>query len=94
MSECAEKFLADLVEGRAGSAGYKVEVKRSYVYAYNRIDYTRVVDGMIYKVAIGLHSITIRKSLDDYCRYLEGKFDKLYHVYLNNGYATYIFIDR
>jgi len=45
-------------------------------------------------LTIGLHSITIRKSLDDCCRYMEGRVDNgLYHVYLNDGYVTYTFVD-
>jgi hypothetical protein len=83
-SECAEKFLIDYIEANAGSAGYTVRISKDYAYSYNRRDYA---DG----IAIGLHAITIRKSVDDYCKYMEGMDDnELYHVYLNNGSITYI----
>jgi hypothetical protein len=90
-SECAEKFLIDYIEANAGSAGYTVRVFRYYAYGYNNIDY----DGWR---AIGLHAVTIRKSLDDHCKYIEyrkGIEDNgLYHVYLNDGFITFIYVDR
>ncbi len=87
-SECAEKFLADYVEANAGSKGYTVKIFKDYNYGYNWIDY----DG---QRAIGLHAVTIRKSLDDYCKHKEGiKDNGLYHVYLNNGFITFIYVDK
>jgi hypothetical protein len=83
-SECAEKFLIDYIRANAGSAGYTIGIFRDYAYGYNRIDYAG-------GIAIGLHAITVRKSVDDYCKYMEGINDNgLYHVYLNNGSITYI----
>ena len=90
-SECAEKFLIDYIRANAGSAGYTVRIFRDYAYGYNRIDYAG-------GIAIGLHAITIRKSVDDFCKYIEytkGIEDNgLYHVYLNNGSITYIYVDK
>jgi hypothetical protein len=90
-SECAEKFLADYVEARAGSKGYTVRVSKNHVYGYNWIEYAG-------ERAIGLHAVTIRRSLDDYCKHIEyeeGIEDNgLYHVYLNNGFITFIYVDR
>jgi hypothetical protein len=90
-SECAEKFLIDYIEANAGSKGYTVEIFKDYNYGYNWIDY----DGWR---AIGLHAVTIRKSLDDRCKHIEyekGIEDNgLYHVYLNNGFITFIYVDR
>jgi hypothetical protein len=87
-SECAEKFLADYIEARAGRAGYTVRVSKNHAYGYNWIDYAGVR-------AIGLHAVTIRKSEDHFCKYVEGEYDRgLYHVYLNDGYITFIYVDR
>jgi hypothetical protein len=90
-SECAEKFLVDYIGANAGSKGYTVRISKDYDYGYNWIDY----DGWR---AIGLHAITIRKSVDDFCKYIEytkGIEDNgLYHVYLNNGWVTYIYVDK
>gem|GEM_PF-1566677 len=87
-SECAEKFLIDYIEARAGSKGYTVRVFRHYAYGFNDIDY----DGWR---AIGLHAKTIRKSLHEYCKGVEGEYDRgLYHVYLNDGYVTFIYVDQ
>jgi hypothetical protein len=90
-SECAEKFLVDYIGANAGSKGYTVEIFKDYNYGYNWIDY----DGWR---AIGLHAVTIRKSVDDSCKYIEytkGIEDNgLYHVYLNNGFITFIYVDR
>jgi hypothetical protein len=93
-SECAEKFLIDYIEANEANArrkGYTVRVFKNYAYGYNEIDY----DG---QRAIGLHAVTIRKSLDDHCNYIvnrKGTEDKgLYHVYLNDGLITFIYVDR
>ncbi len=93
-SECAEKFLIDYIEAKAREArskGYTVRIFRNYAYGYNDIDYDRWR-------AIGLHAVIIRKSLDDHCKYIEyrrGIEDKgLYHVYLNDGLITFIYVDR
>jgi len=87
-SECAEKFLVDYIEARAGSKGYTVRVFRYYAYGFNDIEYDRWR-------AIGLHAVTIRKSLDKYCKGMEGEHDRgLYHVYLNDGFITFIYVDR
>ena len=90
-SECAEKFLIDYIEAKAGEAsskGYTVRIFRHYAYGFNDIDY----DGWR---AIGLHAVTIRKSEDNICKYAEGVYDEgLYHVYLNDGFITFIYVDR
>jgi hypothetical protein len=87
-SECAERFLINYVEANAGKAGYTVKIFMDYAYGYNKIDYAEWI-------AIGLHAVTIRKSLDEYCKRVEGEYDRgLYHVYLNDGYVTYIYVDR
>ena len=87
-SECAEKFLIDYIEANAGSAGYTVRVSKNHAYGYNWIDYAG-------ERAIGLHAVTIRKSEDDNCKYVEGVYDRgLYHVYLNDGFITFIYVDR
>ncbi len=90
-SECAEKFLIDYIEAKAGEArskGYTVRIFRHYAYGFNDIDY----DGWR---AIGLHAVTIRKSEDNICKYVEGVYDEgLYHVYLNDGFITFIYVDR
>jgi hypothetical protein len=84
-SECAEKLIADAFRGE----GYTVY--RDYIYGYNRIDYYVRVDGMYVRVAIGLHTVEIHRSSDEYCTYVNKVEDiRLYHVYLNNGYITYI----
>jgi len=61
-----------------GAKGYYVA--RNYWYWYNGVDYNGV--------AIGLHSVVYA----DYCGSPYVLEDKLYHVYLNNGNATYIYI--
>ena len=87
-SECAEKFLIDYIEANAGSAGYTVRVSKNHAYGYNWIHYAG-------ERAIGLHAVTIRKSEDDICKYVEGVYDSgLYHVYLNDGYVTFIYVDH
>ncbi len=87
-SECAEKFLIDYIEANARRAGYTVRVSKNYAYGYNWIDYAG-------ERAIGLHAVTIRKSEDHFCKYVEGVYDRgLYHVYLNDGYITFIYVDR
>jgi hypothetical protein len=87
-SECAEKFLIDYIRANAGSAGYTVRISENHAYGYNWIEYAG-------ERAIGLHAVTIRKSLDEYCKGVEGEYDSgLYHVYLNDGYITFIYVDR
>jgi hypothetical protein len=87
-SECAEKFLIDYIEVNADSKGYTVKIFMDYADGYNRIDYDRWR-------AIGLHAVTIRKSEDNICKFVEGEYDRgLYHVYLNDGYVTFIYVDR
>ena len=90
-SECAEKFLIDYIEANEANArrkGYTVRVFKNYAYGYNEIDY----DG---QRAIGLHAVTIRKSEDNICKRVEGEYDRgLYHVYLNDGFITFIYVDR
>jgi hypothetical protein len=84
-SECAEKLIEDAFRGK----GYGVY--RDYIYGYNWIHYVRVYDGMYVRVAIGLHAVEIHRSSDEYCTYVNKVKDiGLYHVYLNNGYITYI----
>jgi len=83
-SECAEKLIADAFRGE----GYTVY--RDYIYGYNWIHYVRVYDGMYVRVAIGLHAVEIHRSSDEDCTYVNKVEDRLYHVYLNNGYITYI----
>ncbi len=86
-SECAEKLIADAFIGK----GYTVY--RDYIYGYNRIDYYVRVDGRYVRVAIGLHELEIHRSSDEYCTYVNKVKDVgLYHVYLNNGYITYIYV--
>ena len=76
-SECIERFIAD----RARKAGYTVFT--DYWNWYNRVDYCSGSQC----VAIGLHHIT-------YYYYCESSsyYEKLFHVYLNNGNTTYIYI--
>jgi hypothetical protein len=48
---------------------------------------------MYVRVAIGLHAVEVYRSSDQYCTYVSGVKDlRLYHVYLNNGYITYIYV--
>jgi hypothetical protein len=65
-------------------------VYRDYIYGYNWIDYVSIYDVMYVRVAIGLHAVEIHRSSDEYCTYVNKVEDRLYHVYLNNGYITYI----
>lgn len=66
---------------------------RDYIYGYNWIDYVSIYDVMYVRVAIGLHAVEVYRSSDQYCTYVSGVKDlRLYHVYLNNGYITYIYV--
>lgn len=86
-SECAETFLVEYIRAKAGGAGYTAIPYKDYALGHNQIDYNG-------KTAIGLHAVLIKISRDEICKSAEGRSEYLYHVYLNNGRLTYIYVDK
>jgi hypothetical protein len=86
-SECAETFLVEYIRAKAEGAGYTAIPYKDYALGHNQIDYNG-------KTAIGLHAVLIKISRDEICKSIEGRSEYLYHVYLNNGRLTYIYVDK